>query len=321
MCASRYSSKVSKLTASNTVPVLATLLLLSYAKLLITSIKVFAFTELHFVNSKIDGSDTLKVWELDGNIAYLKGKHIPLFMMSCLMTLIYTVPFTLLVLLGPLLQTKSHYRLLSWVNKLKPLLDAFYGPYTSRYRYWPGILLLARLVLFTIFALYSLGDRDFVAISITVVSLFVLWFVFSRNFSVSPYQNQHLNYLEVFFLFNLGLFSIISETISRSSSKSIYAQQILAVIMTGSTFVVFCGIVMYQTACALFKLKVVRKMCKFIRTRKTIRKFVHTRRVESATGDSEVCQDQSGDGCTHSTVSVAECTQNIELREPLLTNH
>jgi hypothetical protein len=41
---------------------------------------------------------------------------------------------------GPLLQAQSHY----WVNKLKPFFDAFYGTYTSRYPYWPGVLPLAR---------------------------------------------------------------------------------------------------------------------------------------------------------------------------------
>ena len=314
VCASRYSSKVSKLTASNIVPVLATLLLLSYAKLLTTSIQVFSFTKLIPINKSITSKF---VWELDGNVGYLKGKHIPLFIMSCLMTLIYIVPFTLLVLLGPLLQAKSNYRLFSWINKLKPLMDAFYGPYNRNYRYWPGILLLARVVLFSAFAFYSLDNRHYKFITITtmVAALSILWSIFGLTSPASAYTNRYLSYLELLFLVNLGLFAFRSQTIRNDDS-----QQILAVIMTGSTFIIFSGIVMYQTACALFKLKVVRKWCQFIRTRKMVHlsNFIQTRKGKSEV--SEVCQDQSEDGCTHSTVSVAECTQSMELREPLLTD-
>ena len=35
----------------------------------------------------------------------------------------------------------------SLYNRFKPLFDAYMGPYKDRYRYWTGILLLARVVL------------------------------------------------------------------------------------------------------------------------------------------------------------------------------
>ena len=127
--ASRYSSRISRITPSNTVSVLATLLLLSYAKLLKTSIEVVSPVQLTLLN----GSMTSKQWKSDANILYLRKLHLPLFLMSLVITISYVIPFTLLILLGPLLQAKSHYRVLNWINKLKPLLDAFYGPYTSRY--------------------------------------------------------------------------------------------------------------------------------------------------------------------------------------------
>ena len=163
--ASRFSRRVSKLTTSNTVPVLATLFLLSYAKLLINSIAAVSFTYLHFLHND---TTAIMVWVEDGNIAYLEGKHIPLFLVSMLMLVFCIIPFTLLILLGPLLQAKSNYALLHWINKLKPLFDAFYGPYNGRYRYWPGILLLARFLLFNLFAFYSFGDNPYKFITILV---------------------------------------------------------------------------------------------------------------------------------------------------------
>ena len=56
--------------------VLATLFLLSYAKLLCSIINPLFFTFLEYP------SGTKEVWLVDGNIPYLKGKHIPLFLSS-----------------------------------------------------------------------------------------------------------------------------------------------------------------------------------------------------------------------------------------------
>ena len=61
----RYSVTLSKITGTNTISVLATLLLLSYAKLLI---KVSSYTRLYL----FDGS---AVWILDANVRYLHREH------------------------------------------------------------------------------------------------------------------------------------------------------------------------------------------------------------------------------------------------------
>ena len=173
------------MTTSNTVPVLATLLLLSYSKLLQTSIDAGSFTTLKFLN----GSSKLRVWVVDGNILYLQGRHVPLFLMSMLTTVVYILPFTLLILLGPLLQAKSNYRLLNWINKLKPFLDAFYGPYTKRYRHWPGLLLIARVIILGALA-FSDHDNIFKLVVTTVILAMVLtsWLLIGGTYETSLYQ-------------------------------------------------------------------------------------------------------------------------------------
>ena len=315
---SRYSRRLSKITAPNIVPVLATLLLLSYTKLLTTSAEAAAFTKLEIINGKKNGSH-LEVWLLDGNILYLKNKHLPLFLMSFLMIVLYIIPFTLLLLFGPLLQARSDYRLLSWINKLKPLLDAFYGPYTSRYRYWPGILLIARMFSFGLFTWYALGDgaSELVAVSVTILGLLVIWCIIGQSSSVSPYRNKYLNYLELFILFNLGIFSILSEILSRNvSTKHLYRNQILAVAMAGSTFLVFCGTVVYQALPArlINKTKALLMICARTCSRK---KRTHAEGGDAAT----IGKEKTNDGCTHSTLTVAENTKSFELRERLLSEH
>ena len=66
------------------------------------------------------------VWSVDGNIAYLKGKHIPLFVVSLLFLLIGLV-YTGLVFSSQWLQRFSDKCCKSSIDpvvKLKPLIDA-----------------------------------------------------------------------------------------------------------------------------------------------------------------------------------------------------
>ena len=291
--ASRYSSRISRMTTSNTVSVLATLLLLSYSKLLTTSIAAVSFTDVTFLND----SSKHRVWILDGTILYLHGKHIPLFFMSLLVILIYILPFTLLILLGPILQTKSHYGLLKWINKLKPFLDSFYGPYTNRYRYWPGTLLLARIITLNIFAYYSLGDRPFklVTVAIMIIVLLLTWIGFGKDHKFSLHHKTYLNYLELFLLIHLAIFAVSS--ICQFSEKHLRNQQVLAVAMGGSVFIAFCSIVIYQITCI----------------RKAVGKILLV--MNSQRKDTELTQNK--DYSQNQVIRASELTD--KLREPLLT--
>jgi hypothetical protein len=125
--ASRYSTRLSKFTGYNTISVLVTLLLLSYTKLLLAVVSSLSYTVLQLG----DGSTSDRLWFSDGNVRYFSGKHVWLFVMSFLMIMLYILPFTVLVVLGPLLISKSKHKALRWIHRLKPFLDAIYGPYTK----------------------------------------------------------------------------------------------------------------------------------------------------------------------------------------------
>ena len=111
------------------------------------------------------------VWLYDGNVDYLKGKHIPLFIASLLLSLI-SIPYTLLIFIQQL-QHWSSYRVLFWVKKLKPLFDAYTGPYKDRHHYWTGLLLLLCIVLFLVLNTRGSADINLLAITVTVLSLFM----------------------------------------------------------------------------------------------------------------------------------------------------
>ena len=70
---SRRYSTVTRLVGRNAVKVLATLFLLSYAKLLRSIITALSFAVLSYSTEQ-----TEVVWLYDGNINYFQGKHIPL---------------------------------------------------------------------------------------------------------------------------------------------------------------------------------------------------------------------------------------------------
>ena len=146
--ASHYSTMASKFTPNNAVQVLATLFLLSYAKILQIVITVFSSTILIYPDNF-----KKRVWLYDSNMEFLTGKHIPLFIVTLLMLILLSIPYTLTLINIQLLQRISHYRFLSWVHRLMPLFDAYTGPYKHKHRYWTGLLLLIRVILLTTFSL------------------------------------------------------------------------------------------------------------------------------------------------------------------------
>ena len=104
---SHYSTTAAKVAGRNAVQVLATLFLISYAKLLQTTITIISFTTLEYP----DGS-VRRVWLYDANVDYFKGKHIPLFMAAVLVLIFLTVPYTALLFFIQCLQVTTNYRVL-----------------------------------------------------------------------------------------------------------------------------------------------------------------------------------------------------------------
>ena len=130
---SHYSGRVAKVFGNNPIAVLATLFLLSYAKLLRSVIAALSHTSLEFPNNM-----QIAVWLHDGNITYLSSKHIPLFIAAMVCMIFLFLPYTILLIIGQFFQANSSLKIFSWINspKLKPLLDAYHAPYTDEHRYW-----------------------------------------------------------------------------------------------------------------------------------------------------------------------------------------
>ena len=237
---SRYSTLISQLTGANKVSVLATVLILSYAKCLRIITAVLSYTSLTDQDNGISN-----VWLLDGNVLYMKSTaHISLLVVCIIVILLYVMPFTLIVLLAPCLQARSNYRALHWVNRLKPLLDAYQEPYKNKCRYWTGLMLVVRVVLFNVFAgITSQGSQvNLFAIMATNIGIFTLWFLNGGR----VYKSIFLDILDWFFLLNLQVLAATALLLQSEENISTKHLLILSNVMVGSAFAVFCGMICYH---------------------------------------------------------------------------
>ena len=230
---SHRSVTVTKLLGSRPVPVLATLFLLSYAKLLHTIIAALTLTVLHYPNKN------LVVWIHDANVSL--AKYIPLALVALLFLLFLFLPYTLLLLLGQWLQTKSHPCLLSWVRnpKLKAILDTYHAPYKPKHRYWTGLLLLVRCAFFLVFA-FNINRND--SVKLLVISSATFGIIVFFALSGMVYKSWYLNVLEVSLIFNLGTLAVATYHVKLSGGS----QAAVAYTSIGIAFLTFVGIVTYH---------------------------------------------------------------------------
>ena len=169
-----YSSRLTNLIGDRAVPLLATLFLLSYTKLLRTLMTIFEFGVLtHYPNES-----KIIVWYLDGNLQYCQHPHIYLFLVAMAILIFLCVPFTLFLLLIQCWRRVSHLRLLRWINKFIPFYDAYFAPLKDKHHYWFGMLLLARGVLLIIFTATS-SISPLVSLLILAITLVMLLFYMS----------------------------------------------------------------------------------------------------------------------------------------------
>ena len=226
-----YSGKLSRLCGNNAVPVLATLILMSFTKLVRTVTNVLMVSTIKCVDFYWN------VWSVDGNIEYLSGKHIPLFVISLLFLLTGLI-YTVVIFCSQWLQQYGgkycNSRFDPYV-RLKPFIDSYTGPYKDKYRFWTGLLLIVRLIVTAVFA-YTTGSLPQVNNYITVfVCLILLAFVRGK------YRNTINTILEYFFLLNLSVTSLLNAV-----SSDIFGFNIKVYIngvSIGLSLVVFIGIV------------------------------------------------------------------------------
>ena len=186
--ASRYSSSVEKLTRRRVIPVIATIFLLTYNKLLLATAKVLC--SYRTVYSLPDNENTI-IWIWDSSIPLLGIKFLILLIFCLLVFFIIIFPFNLLLLF-----TKFSYRFKFVAEYLKPFLDAYQAPLKSNCHYYFGIELLLRPIVFTI-GNRILDQYKTIAIAALMCIVFLLYICL-----VKPFKSRTNTFLYGSYLFN-----------------------------------------------------------------------------------------------------------------------
>ena len=216
----------------NPVAALATLIMFSYAKYLRTIITTLSFANLHYHNG------IKRVWLADATIEYFSVKHSVLFLVAILI-LIVSIAYTLLLLFWQwLLRFITHRH-----PKVSHFFEVYHVPYITKYRYWTGLLLVVRVLLYLVFALNTSGDPGVNLIAIITMTSGLLSLLKGQFGQI--YKNLAIDLLETACYLNIILLS--ATTLFLLESK--HDQTVVTFSSVFITFILCCivlGFHMYK---------------------------------------------------------------------------
>ena len=234
---SKFNITIRKVMENNSIPVLATIFLLLYAKLFRTIITALSYTVLYT-------SEGHKVmWSADGNVNYLGSNHSLLLVVAIVILCFLYVPYTLILFLGHWLQMYHNQLFVRFLFKIKPFLDSYYTPLKGKHRYWFEFLHLVRAAILLLPSLIPADHSSVVTISI-LASAVVLSFVGSII-----YQNIVVSLFNVGFYLNLILISAASlytQFVGGDLTAYVYA-------LIGLAFLQFVGLIIFNVVSILRK--------------------------------------------------------------------
>ena len=239
--ATNRSIKLTNFLGDRSIPILVTLFLLSYTKLLQIIIASLGYTQIKEFGANGSRNHILTVWSLDGNYAYCHYPHVLLFAAAVLVFLAVWLPYTLVLFSIQWLRKISHLRLLKWIPKFNPVFDAQLAPLKDKHHYWFGVLLVVRGILLIIFTLtYTVYPNINYIVLLITVSLLLFY---SNYYQV--YRNRLVQFNESFFLLLLVFIGVTGILQDR-------ARQITVYVSIGVGFFAFCGMIIrmsLQTCC------------------------------------------------------------------------
>ena len=201
---SEYSVRFAQLIGKkNPVATLGSLILLSYVKFIRIIITTFSFAILDYP----DKSHHI-VWLPDATVKYFSGKHVVLLTTATLI-LIAGIAYTIILFSWQWLLYHQSKKVFKWMirsQRLRMFLEPYHAPYAFKHRYWTGLLLVARVLLYIISATNASGDPgiSIFATGIVVSSLLILKGLLSNR----VYRQWPLEVLEIACYVNIVWFSL-----------------------------------------------------------------------------------------------------------------
>ena len=286
--------------------VFATVLYITYNWLLNASFTILVSTGIK------TSSETNVRWRIDPNVHYFQGWHGALGALSIVTLLILLLIALILLFPGVAYRFK-------WVQRMKPLLDAFQAPFKLRYYFWIGLLLFIRIIMVIIVSIVAERYQLYCAGLIIVVLLYAHTIFLPYKECKNSWDLR--NYLDSLF-YLLLLVHIIETSSTDTLVASLFCSFIFAVI--------YVSIVIYYV------------VYRFPRLKNLLRKLYHKKEVTadinyvSSINDGDT--DNNADGTKEfyrsirtdypdvltSSVNfeqeIPEATNYVQLRESLLEN-
>ena len=202
-CSEKFSNLLGK---RHPVATLATVILLSYTKLLQTIITSFSYVALAYPNG------TKKIlWLPDASIEFSEHR----FMLTALIgvglvILIFGLAYTIIMFSWQWLLTYSDSRYLKWTKsaKLNHFVNCYHAPFNAKHRYWFGLLLLVRVFIYLVAAFSSSHEQPITLLATIIVMCSLLLYKTIRRIKI--YRNLLINIVESSMYFNIAIFAVIT---------------------------------------------------------------------------------------------------------------
>ena len=253
-----YSIRVSKFFAkTDPVAVLATLVLLSYNKLLRNILTILTPATLEYPpESNIHSI----VWRYDGNVGFAQGGHAVLVIVALASLVFLFLPFTLVLVSAQFLQKNDCISRCFHKCNLSHPIKSYQEPYKPATRYWIGLCLLLRCVIQIILVSTSNGSESANVLAISTICTILISIIGAAR---GVYSNRWLDILELSYIFNLGVLSAVTFHLKLVDGNQVVATYMSTVI----AFVTFLVTVVLVSVKRLKKSQQLKKLTEKIQTK------------------------------------------------------
>ena len=232
MVGKRYRSRRPVRSA---LPVLATLIFLSYSKILRTTISVFSSVSVYISENGSNFSELKRIvaWQPDPSVEYLKDEHILLFLVAMVFTVLFILPLAFaLTFPKVVLRSKK-------LSRIFPLLDSIYAPYKDKYRYWFGVRIIVLIYLSGMESVLFSYQHSLLLSAVLAVLLFTIIQAYIRPFKKSINNSLDLMFMGIFIILGIVILYLHPDTLRNKD-------HIAVKILGGVAFFLFCVIILFH---------------------------------------------------------------------------
>ena len=192
-------------SGESSIQALCVILLITYTSLSETSLNI-----LLPLQYQTPSNDSVSKWyvHVDPGLPYMDTReHLPYWLMAVAVEVLLVLPFSLLMITAPWVMRYVN------LTKIKPILDEYHNCFHDNCRWFAGVYLLARQVIFFISILGQLPELASYLQQIFCLLLLLL------VATLHPYRQNILNIVDVLLL---SLLTFLSFTTSSSNGRRVY---------------------------------------------------------------------------------------------------